>query len=86
MNLSLIPARAASKKNGIFSHGNFAYSTPARGNDEEQFMKGHRRRSMEFAESVGTIPPQSSMSGAFGHEDMVLGDSFPSICQLYSLI
>jgi hypothetical protein len=78
MNLSLIPARAASKKNGIFSHGNFAYSTPARGDDEEQFMKGHRRRSMEFAESVGTIPPQSS---AFGHEDMVLGNSFPSTCQ-----
>ncbi|OJA17481.1 hypothetical protein AZE42_03915 [Rhizopogon vesiculosus] len=73
---SLIPVRATSKKNGIFSSSNFDSSTPAKANDEEQFTKGHRRRSMEFTESVVTIPAQTSISAAF--EDMVLGDTFPS--------
>jgi hypothetical protein len=72
---SLIPVRATSKKNGLFSSGNFASSTPAKANDEEQFIKSHRRRSMEFTESVGTIPPQTSISGAFGDVDMILGDT-----------
>ena len=72
---SLIPVRASPKKNGIFSSDNFSSSTPAKVDDEKEFTKGHRRRSMELTESVNTIPPQTSISGAFQDEDMVLGDT-----------
>ena len=72
----LIPVRAAPKKNGIFRSGNFTSSTPAKGSDEEQFMKSHRGGSAEFTESIGTILPQTSISGAFSHEDVVRGDTF----------
>lgn len=69
---SLIPVPSTSKRNGLFNNGNFASSTP-KANDEENFKKGHRKRSTEFTESVGSIHPHTSIYGALGDEDMVLG-------------
>ncbi|KAG1751617.1 uncharacterized protein EDB91DRAFT_1106339 [Suillus paluster] len=77
---SSIPVRSTSKKNGFFSSGNFASSTP-KVTDEEKFKKGHRKRSTEFTESVGSIHPQTSMYGAFGDEDMVLASDEESVSE-----
>ncbi|KAG2150417.1 hypothetical protein DEU56DRAFT_779824 [Suillus clintonianus] len=74
---SLIPVPSTSKRNGLFSSGNFASSTPKA--DEEKFKKGHRKRLTEFTESVGSIHPQTNMHGAFGDEDMVLASDEESV-------
>ncbi|KAG0706047.1 hypothetical protein DFH29DRAFT_903265 [Suillus ampliporus] len=77
---SLIPVRSTSKRNGLFSSGNFAASTP-KVNDEEKFKKGHRKRLTEFTESVGSIHPQTNLYGAFGDEDMVLASDEESVSE-----
>ncbi|KAG1816011.1 uncharacterized protein BJ212DRAFT_1356039 [Suillus subaureus] len=77
---SLIPVPSTSKRNGLFNSGSFASSTP-KANDEEKFIKGHRKRSMEFTESVGSIHPRTSIHGAFGDEDMVLASDEESVSE-----
>lgn len=71
---------STSKRNGLFNSGSFASSTP-KANDEEKFEKGHRRRSMEFTDSVGSIHPHTSIHGAFGDEDMVLASDEESVSE-----
>lgn len=77
---SLIPVPSTSKRNGLFNSGNFASSTP-KANDEEKFKKGHRKRSTEFTESVGSIHPHTSIYGALGDEDMVLASDEESVSE-----
>jgi len=79
---SLIPVPSTSKRNGLFNSGSFASSTP-KANDEE---KSHRKRSMEFTESVGSIHPHTIMNGTFGDEDMVLGKIRISLSLSFSFL
>ncbi|KAG1890330.1 hypothetical protein F4604DRAFT_659013 [Suillus subluteus] len=77
---SLIPVASTSKRNGLFNSGSFASSTP-KADDEEKFKKGHRKRSMEFTDSVGSIHPHTSIHDAFGDEDMVLASDEESVSE-----
>ncbi|KAG2074539.1 hypothetical protein BDR04DRAFT_1092688 [Suillus decipiens] len=77
---SLIPVPSPSKRSSLFNSGSFASSTP-KADDDEKFRKGHRRRSTEFTESVGSIHPHTSIRGGFGDEDMVLPSDEESVSE-----